>query len=74
MARIYAPNKEYSGRSAGLPFACGMAETEDPHLLDWFRKHGYKVEESPVGVDSKEEAPGEGALNKKSVKAKKGQA
>ena len=45
MANIYTPNKEYTGVSAGVSFVNGKGNTDDPHLLDWFREHGYKVEE-----------------------------
>lgn len=45
MAKIYAPNKQYSGISAGVAFAKGVGETNNPALLEWFRDHGYTVEE-----------------------------
>lgn len=44
MAIIKAPNKEYNGISAGVTFINGIGETYSPHLMDWFREHGYKVE------------------------------
>lgn len=44
MAKIYAPNKQYTGISAGVPFVNGAGETDDPHLIDWFKAHGYEVE------------------------------
>ena len=45
MAKIYSPNKQYSGISASVAFAKGVGETENPTLLEWFRGHGYSVEE-----------------------------
>lgn len=45
MAKIYAPNKQYTGISAGVPFSAGAAECEDATLLNWFREHGYRIEE-----------------------------
>ena len=45
MAKIIAPNKEYTGVSASIPFCKGEAHTDDPHLIKWFKAHGYKVEE-----------------------------
>ena len=45
MAKIYAPNKEYTGVSATVAFAKGTGETNDEHLIEWFREHGYRVEE-----------------------------
>ena len=44
--KIYSPNKEYTGVSASVPFCNGVGETNDPHLIQWFKDHGYKVEES----------------------------
>ena len=46
MARINAPNKEYSGISAGTYFINGTGETENPHLIEWFREKGYEVIEN----------------------------
>ena len=45
MAKIYAPNKSYTGVSASVAFVNGAAETSDPYLIEWFRTHGYKVAE-----------------------------
>ena len=41
--KVYSPNKDYTGVSASVPFCGGVGETDDPYLLDWFRKHGYTV-------------------------------
>ena len=49
MARVIAPNKEYAGVSAGVPFYGGEAHTDDPYILGWFRTHGYEVEEEGSG-------------------------
>lgn len=43
--KIYSPNKDYTGISASVPFCGGVGETDDPHLIDWFKNHGYTVEE-----------------------------
>lgn len=45
MAKIYSPNKSYTGISASIAFSKGVGETEDDHLKDWFKEHGYRVEE-----------------------------
>lgn len=45
MAKIYAPNKGYTGVSASVPFCNGVGMTDDKHLIQWFREHGYTVEE-----------------------------
>lgn len=49
MAKISAPNKEYSGRGAhGVAFADGVGHCDDPVAIDWFRRHGYGVEGADV--------------------------
>lgn len=48
MAKVIAPNKEYTGISAGVTFANGVGETDNPHLLEWFESKGYEVEKEPV--------------------------
>ena len=49
MAKIYAPNKEYTGMSAGVSFCNGEGETDVPRIIEWFKSHGYSVQE-PVKV------------------------
>ena len=44
MAKILAANKEYCGVSASVTFVNGVGETNDPHLISWFEKHGYTVD------------------------------
>lgn len=44
MAKIIAPNKQYNGVSATVRFINGEAETDDAHLIEWFKSHGYEVE------------------------------
>lgn len=41
---IIAPNKEYSGISAGVPFVNGTATTESENAALWFESKGYAVE------------------------------
>ncbi|MFB0840966.1 hypothetical protein [Paenibacillus oleatilyticus] len=45
MAKIFSPNTQYTGLSASILFVNGVGETSDPNLLEWFRDHGYIVEE-----------------------------
>ena len=47
MAKIYAPNKNYNGLSAGVMFVNGIGECSDPYLISWFKEKGYRVEEEP---------------------------
>src|SRR5690606_1226951 len=51
MARIYAPNKQYTGISASVRFVNGVGETSDPYLIKWFRERGYKVVEDAQGEE-----------------------
>ncbi len=44
MAKVFAPNKHYTGISANVVFRDGVGETSDPHLIEWFKSRGYTVE------------------------------
>ncbi len=41
--KILAPNKNYSGESAGIQFQKGVGYTNDENLIGWFKERGYKV-------------------------------
>jgi hypothetical protein len=45
MAKIVCPNKQYNGISASVSFINGIGETYKTHLIDWFREHGYRIED-----------------------------
>lgn len=51
MAKISAPNREYTGVSASVPFCNGVGETDNPTLISWFKEHGYAVEEPKKEVE-----------------------
>lgn len=55
MAKILAPNKSYTGISAGVAFSNGVGETEDKRLIEWFHSHGYTVEQGKKDETSKDE-------------------
>lgn len=44
MAKVIAPNRQYTGLSAGVMFVHGVGETDIEHLLEWFEEKGYTVE------------------------------
>lgn len=44
--KVIAPNKHYTGVSAGVAFANGIGECENPDTIAWFQAHGYEVTES----------------------------
>lgn len=41
--KIQAPHKGYAGVVGGVQFVDGKAETDDPNLISYFRRHGYEV-------------------------------
>ena len=51
MAKVYAPNKDYNGVTASVPFTNGVGFSSNPYLLDWFKEHGYIVEDDIVEDD-----------------------
>lgn len=53
--KVFAPNKQYTGTSASVPFLNGVGETEDFRLLHWFKSHGYEVEDLPESEDPAED-------------------
>lgn len=70
--KVYSPNKDYTGVSASVPFCGGVGETDEPYLLDWFKKHGYTVEESE-SVKTSEKSEELKAPSKKSPPRKAGE-
>ena len=72
--KICSPNKEYTGVSASVPFCNGMGETDDPYLIEWFKKHSTEEPgiKKPVDEESVDEEPIEEAPVK-TVKKKAGQ-
>lgn len=42
--KIYTPVKGATGVWCSVYFKNGVGETKKPHLIEWFRKHGYGVE------------------------------
>lgn len=69
MAKILAPNKRYTGISASVAFANGVGKTEDKHLIEWFKEHGYEIVEEKQEV---EETMDEKPIKVKEDKPKKG--
>lgn len=76
--KVFAPNKQYTGTSASVPFCNGVGETEDTRLLQWFKSHGYEVEDLPELGDPGEpkeenpEGPEENAEKEPDKEVKKG--
>ena len=55
--KIYAPVKNATGVWCNVHFQNGVGETDNPHLIEWFKKNGYAVDDvkSEVVVETFEE-------------------
>lgn len=49
--KIYAPVKDADGVWCSVRFVNGVGETNDPHLIDWFKQHGYRIEKCDKPVE-----------------------
>ncbi|UOQ58102.1 hypothetical protein MUN78_04450 [Leucobacter allii] len=54
--KVQTPVKGYTGKVAGVTFADGVGETEDPAALAYFERHGYEI---GAGDEGKEPSPKE---------------
>jgi hypothetical protein len=52
--KIYAPVKDATGVWCSVYFKNGVGETKNPHLIEWFRNHGYRIEDEKVEVVKEE--------------------
>lgn len=43
--KIYAPVENTNGVYASVRFVNGVGQTDKPHLIEWFRANGYRLEE-----------------------------
>jgi hypothetical protein len=46
--KIYTPVKGATGVWCSVYFQNGVGETKNPHLIEWFRNHGYRIEGDEV--------------------------
>ena len=46
--KIYAPVKAACGTWASVRFVDGVGETDDPSLIEWFKRNGYTLEENVI--------------------------
>lgn len=44
--KIYAPVKNATGVWCSVQFKNGVGETDNPHLINWFKERGYRIEEN----------------------------
>nr|DAO64939.1 MAG TPA: hypothetical protein [Caudoviricetes sp.] len=55
---VKTPIEDYCGiGAAGVQFAYGKAEVYDEWVAQWFREHGYTVEEVKEETEAVSEAP-----------------
>lgn len=52
MWKIYAPVKDSNGVWASVRFVNGVGETKNPALVEWFKKHGYRVEKCDISHEN----------------------
>ena len=48
--KIYAPVTDVNGIWCTVKFVNGVGETDNPSLINWFKDHGYRVEETASEV------------------------
>ena len=53
--KIYAPVKDFNGQRCNVRFIKGVGETNDPNAIEWFRTHGYSVEECDISMENPQE-------------------
>ena len=56
-ARIEAPNKEFNGRIGNVVFEDGVAETDDPAVIQYCQGAGYKVSGKTLNPPAETEVP-----------------
>ena len=61
--KVYAPVKNASGVWASVRFIDGVGECDNPRLLQWFKAHGYKLENDDGKVI--ESTPGDQTFSQK---------
>lgn len=68
MVKVHTPVKGFTGTSAGVAFADGVGETDDPNALAYFKRHGYEVEDKKAAAKPSEPKPAKKAAAKPSEK------
>ena len=48
MWKIYAPVEDANGVWATVRFTNGVGETNNPALVEWFKRHNYRVEKCDI--------------------------
>lgn len=50
MATIKSPVSNFDGYRCGVFFHKGNAEVNDRYLIEWFRDHGYTIENDTINI------------------------
>lgn len=50
MARVTAPNAEYTGTVAGVSFVDGVGQTDNANALAYFTRQGYTVDDDAADL------------------------
>ena len=53
--KIYAPVANANGVWCSVLFVNGVGETDNPHLIRWFKEHGYRIEDSNFVIQPQNE-------------------
>lgn len=57
MAVIKTKTPNFTGYRASVFFRNGVGSTDDTYLIEWFKSHGYDVEDEPKTEPKMTEAP-----------------
>ena len=49
--KIYAPVKDFNGLRNNVRFVKGVGETDNQQVVEWFKTHGYTVEQTVEKCD-----------------------
>lgn len=55
--KIYAPVRDFNGWRNNVRFVNGVGETDESHLIEWFKLKGYNVETPLEKCDEVPEKP-----------------
>ena len=50
--KIFTKVPDFTGIRASVMFVNGQGDTDDPHLIEWFKQNGYVVADGQTTVDN----------------------
>jgi hypothetical protein len=51
--KVHTPTADVTAEIAGIAFVKGVGDTDDEHALNYFRRHGYRIEGDDTPSDGK---------------------